>query len=282
MNTFVIHPNPRKDTDLSVSRAVVRELTSHGGRVYAARSIAAELDGTVPYDTFPTDAQLILVVGGDGSVIDASCLAVAHGVPLLGINLGKIGYLSEVEPSDIGVLSHLLDDTYTTDEQMLLSVACELDGQTCACDRLALNDIIVSHTDTCGMAELTVSDSSGDTVRYRADGLIVSTPAGSTAYSLSAGGPVVARDIPAIILTPVCAHSLFQRSILFSASACITVKNTGEAPLDVLVDGRPFMQLPVGEVCHVRVAEKRLRMLRLAHKGVFSTLFQKIRTIETI
>jgi len=282
MNTFVIHPNPRKDTDLSVSMAVVRELTRHGGRVYAAHSLADRLPGTVPYDSFPTDAQLILVVGGDGSVIDASCLAVTHSVPLLGINLGKIGYLSEVEPSDIGVLSHLFDDTYTTDEQMLLSVTCEIDGQAFACDRLALNDIIVSHTSTSGMADLTVSDSSGDTVRYRADGLIVSTPAGSTAYSLSAGGPVVARDISAITLTPVCAHSLFQRSILFSAASCITVKNTGESALDILIDGRPFMHLPAGALCRVQVASKRLRMLRLSHKGVFSTLFQKIRTIETI
>ena len=282
MNTFVIHPNPRKDTDLSVSRAVVDTLCSLGGTVYAPAALAAALPGAVPYEAFPADAQLLLVVGGDGSVIDASCLAVENDIPLLGINLGRIGYLSEVEPTELSVLGRLFTDAYTTAEELLLTVSCEVGGEEHRSSRLALNDIIVSHGSSSGMADLTVSDSGGDTVRYRADGLILSTPAGSTAYSLSAGGPVVARGVPALTLTPVCAHSLFQRSILFSAQECITVRNTGESELHVLVDGRPFMPMPVGAVCHVRADEKRLRMLRLSEKGTLSVLFRKIRTIETI
>ena len=281
MKTFVLIPNPTKDTDLAVSAAVVDTLCRQGGVVYAERSIAERLTGVLPYDIFPAAAELILVVGGDGSMIDASRLAVEFDVPLLGINLGKIGYLSEVDPADLSVLASLFAEDYRLEEQMLLEVsgapeAAETSG------RLAINDVIVSHGTPSGMAEFTVSDSSSDTVRYRADGLIVATPVGTTAYSLSAGGPVVARDISAMTLTPVCAHSLFQRSILFSASERLRIENVGDSDLHVLVDGRPHMRLPVGGACYIAAAKRTWKLLKLAERGVFSTLFRKIRTIETI
>lgn len=282
MKAFVILPNPLKDKDLSVSRAVVDRLIACGARVYAEASMASRLPGCEPYTTFPSDAELLLVIGGDGSVIDASVLAVQKQIPLLGINLGKIGYLSEVDPQELSVLRQLIDDQYTTTEQMLLTVSCVIAGEQVTCDRMALNDIIVSHSSASGIAEFTVSDSSEDTVRYRADGLIVATPAGSTAYSLSAGGPVVAHNVPALTVTPVCAHSLFQRSIIYSSKERIAIRNVGSTDLQVLVDGRPYLSLPPESVCYVEVADTPLRMLKLSHTGVFSTLFRKIRTIETL
>ncbi len=282
MKNFVILPNPLKDTDLSVSRAVVDALRGYGAVVYAEAAVAKKLAGTVAYDTFPADAQLIIVIGGDGSVIDASVQAVRYNVPLLGVNLGKIGYLSEVDPKELSVLGALIDDTYTTAELMLLTATCDIDGTVTACERKALNDIIFSHNSTSGMAEFTVSDSSADTVRYRADGLIIATPAGSTAYSLSAGGPVVAQNVPALTVTPVCAHSLFQRSIIYSSDERIAVRNIGMTDLQVLADGRPYMALPPGGICYVQKAAVPLRMLRIAETGVFSALFRKIRTIETL
>ncbi len=282
MNSFVILPNPIKDIDLSVSRAVVNELVCAGGCVYAEASVAAALPGTIAYTTFPTQAQLLIVIGGDGSVIDASVLAVRYNIPLLGVNLGKIGYLSDIDPQQLCVLRRLLTDDYTITEQLLLTVSCEIAGERVACDRLALNDISVSHSTPNGMADFIVSDSSGDAVRYRADGLIVATPAGSTAYSLSAGGPVVARNVPALTVTPVCAHSLFQRSIIYSSQERIAIRNVGKTDLQVLVDGRSYLSLPAQAVCHVRAADTALRMIKLSETGVFSTLFRKLRTIETI
>lgn len=283
MKNIVIIPNPLKDKDLTVTKNLSNKLLSFGASVY----IDKKYDGKFPsevkkYEKFPEDAELIIVIGGDGSILDASVVAIQNDIPLLGVNLGKVGYLSEVEPDNLDILSGLFCGNYSIEEKMLLTVLHIGTGIVEEASRLAVNDVIISHDTFLGIADFILENEVGDCVKYRADGLILSTPAGSTAYSLSAGGPIVSHDIDSIVATPICPHSFFNRSIIFKSTENIKLKNTSDTVLNVSVDGRFFTNLSCGEECIIKMAEKKLKVLTFCENNMFSTLFKKMRILEDI
>jgi len=283
MKNIVIVPNPNKDTGLAVTKNLADKLLSFGATVYIEDKYSfAAADAVIKYTDFPSDAELIIVVGGDGSVLDASIKAIELDVPILGVNLGKVGYLSEVEPDNLDVLSRICTDDYMIEEKMLLSVTHVSGNKSVKSSRYAVNDVIVSHDTFLGIADFTLENGSGDFVKYRADGMILSTPAGSTAYSLSAGGPIIAHDIDSIVVTPICPHSFFNRSIIFKATENIKLKNTGNTVLNLSIDGRYFTNLANGDACVVQMADKKLKMLTFSKNNMFSTLFKKMRILEDI
>jgi NAD+ kinase len=143
--------------------------------------------------------------------------------------------------------------------------------------RDAVNDVVISHDAYFGIAEFKLENSYGDRVVYRADGLILSTPAGSTAYSLSAGGPIIAHNLDSITVTPVCPHSFFNRSIVYGKDECIKISNSGDQVLNVSVDGRFFAGLGTGEWCVVKKSDSKLKMITFSENNVFATLFKKIK-----
>ena len=281
IRNIVLLPNPAKDVGLALSRKVAGILAEAGGRVFLDETYATDLSGfATPYRAFPAGAELILVVGGDGSMLDASVKALAHDLPLLGVNLGKLGYLSEIEPDEIASLSALIEGNYSIEEKMLLSAERIADGKVVSCsDRLALNDVVVSHETYLGITDFLLSGGSG-ALRYRADGMIVSTPAGSTAYSLSAGGPILSHKIDALLATPVCPHSFFNRSILFPTDSAVRIENAGSETLRVSVDGRHFSDLLPGEVCRVSVSDRRIRFVTFRDDDMFNVLFRKMKIME--
>lgn len=282
MKNAVIIPNPKKDAEFLVTKALIDKLSSIGIKpyidsLYGIGQAQAEL-----YSVFPADAELIVVVGGDGSVIDASKYAVTYGVPIIGVNLGKVGYLSEIEPDNLDIFNRLLVSEYKINEMLLLSAELVSDGTVKKAASLAVNDVVISHDDYFGIADFTVENAMGDRVKYRADSIIVSTPAGSTAYSLSAGGPIVAHNVNSMLITPVCPHSFFNRSIVFDSAESITVRNICEQNLKISIDGRSFATMAKGESCVIRSAKERLRMLTFSDSNMFSTLFRKMRILEDI
>lgn len=280
MKKVIIIPNSTKDKGLSVTYEIEQKLASLGIEAFIDAEYSEEL-GTVPYSGVPDDAQLIIVVGGDGSVIDASGLAVSLDIPILGVNLGRVGYLTEVERDSLEVLSRLVKGEYHIEERMLLSVEkISENGEALSCPRLAVNDAVISHENYFGISDLRVENEKGDAIRYRADGVIVSTPLGSTAYALSAGGPVIAHSLDSLTVTPVCPHSLFNRSIIFDPEETVKVHNSKEAPLNISVDGRLFTELYRGELCRIKRSEKRLKVLSFDKNNMFSTLFKKIKDME--
>ena len=169
----------------------------------------------------------------------------------------------------------------TVDEKMLLSVVKHSNSGSVSSPRLALNDVVISHSEFLGISEFTVCGPEGG-VRYRADGVVIATPAGSTAYSLSAGGPVVSHNLDALVVTPVCPHSFFDRSILFASDECVTVENTGKEKLNISVDGRCFSPLLPMEKCVVYRSENRVKFLTFSKNNMFSTLFGKMRIMGDI
>ena len=283
MKNIVILPNPNKDTSLKVTKKIAEKLLSFGAKVYIDNAYQGDfIDGVIGYSDFPSTAELIIVVGGDGSMLDASVKALELAIPLLGVNLGKVGYLSEVEPDNLDILSRVLDDNYAIEEKMLLAVSYISDGKYFNSQRLAVNDVIISHDTFLGIADFILENGAGDSVRYRADGMILSTPAGSTAYSLSAGGPIVSHDIDSIVATPICPHSFFNRSIIFKPTENIKLKNTSNTVLNVSIDGRYFANLSNGDECIVKMSDKKLKVLTFCKDNMFATLFRKMRIMEDV
>lgn len=282
MKNFAVIPNPKKDKDLEITKKVVNTLLSSGGIVYIDKSFSGTVADNVTYvDDFPSDTELIIVVGGDGSMLDASVKAVELDVPLVGVNLGKVGYLSEVEPDNIEILNSVFNNEYKITEKMLLTTKLISGEKESVASRFGVNDVVISHDSFLGIAEFTVGSFEGG-VKYRADGIVISTPAGSTAYSLSAGGPIVSHGINAIVVTPVCPHSFFDRSIIFSPEDIIKIKNTGSEKLNISIDGRYFSALLPDEECVVETSEKKVKVLTFKENNMFSTLFKKMRILEDV
>lgn len=275
MKRALVIPNPKKDPGLIITNQVVKKLAELG--IYASveehfmeKSISDE-----GIDAGKVD--FLVVVGGDGTVIDAARFAIIHDLPIIGVNLGKVGYLSEIEPDSLDQLDVLLSDDLAVGERMLLSIDSPY------CDKnhsYAVNDVVISHDTYLGIASIRLEDSAGNSIKYRSDGVILSTPQGSTAYSLSAGGPIVAHDVDSIIATPVCAHSFFNRSVIFNSHEHIRITNISDDPLNISVDGRYAGSLPNGESCTVSMAKKRIKMITLSKNSMFSTLFKKMRMLE--
>ena len=220
MKKALIIPNSAKAGAESLTASVIDKLKSLCIDAEVNFSFWKEKNAEPDLD-FSCDADVIIVIGGDGSVLDAAKYSYAHDIPILCINLGKMGYLSELEPTTLDTLDAFVTGEYFVNEKMMLEVSYSGDGNV---KKYAVNDVVISHETFLGIANINLEDAVGNSINYRADGLIVATPQGSTAYSLSAGGPVLAHDVESIIVTPVCAHSFFNRSVLFNSAEKIKVK----------------------------------------------------------
>ena len=278
MKKIVIIPNTVKDKGFTVTDKVVEKLLSIGATVYVNNNVGYTNSAVNGYENMPRDIDLIIVVGGDGSVIDASEYAIRNNIPILGVNLGKVGYLTEVEVDNLDVLDKLTTADYSITEKMLLSV--EVEGEASPCGRYAVNDITISRDSFVHIADIGIEDSIGNVLKLRADGLILATPQGSTAYSLSSGGPVVAHDVESILVTPVCAHSFFNRSVLFNSTDVLTVTNTGAGNLNVCIDGRVVGALAPGNECSIKKADKSFKTLTFSKNSMFTGLFKKMSILE--
>ena len=279
-NIFLV-PNTKKDKDYSVTRAVAQKLISLDFSIFMLDLYNGSGVESCSYvGNIPESAELVLVIGGDGSFIDAAGFAIKNDIPILGINLGKVGYLSEIEPTDLSPLEKLNTGEYSIDKKMLLAVSSERDGGKLE-NKLAVNDVVLSHPSYLGIADFVLISAEGG-VRYRADGIVVSTPAGSTAYSLSAGGPIVSHGANAIIVTPIAPHSFFNRSIVFGENEEIKIKNISSDALNLSLDGRFYHVLAPGEKCTVRASEKNLKVLTFKENNMFSNLFSKMQIMEDI
>lgn len=281
MKKVYIVPNDKKDVDLSVTKCAVKRFADLGIKSALPIKFAEYISGCAFSDHPSEDTDLIVVIGGDGSFIDASPFALNLDIPMIGINLGKLGFLSEIDPDNLEVLDLLTSGEFKIVEKMLLECALVRGGERTYCTRLAVNDVVVSHTEYLGIADFTVKGNDGG-VGYRADGVVVATPAGSTAYSLSVGGPIVSHASDSIIITPIAPHSFFNRSLIFSAKDTVNIENTGVCELNVSVDGRRFEALLPGDVCSVHASQKRLKVLTFKNNNMLSALFEKMKMVEEI
>ena len=282
LKKIILIPNQKKDTELTLTRRVVEKLLSLGIAVWCnAESAELAAMGVQRYSNPPTDADAVVVIGGDGSVIDASEVSLALDIPLLGINLGKVGYLGALDEEELDLLDRLRDGDYQIEEKLLLCAGkVGTDGSLVMCEHKAVNDVVVSHDNYFGISDFVLENSRGDKVKYRADGIIVSTPVGSTAYSLSVGGPIVSHTLDSIAVTPICPHSFFDRTIIYGSGEEIIISNVGENSLNISVDGRYFSKLDTSEACVVYKSNKKFKTIVFSENNMFSVLFKKIKLLD--
>lgn len=261
MRRVTVIPNRIKDKDFALTREAAGFLTGRGCKVDVAEAVG---EGT--------SADLIIVLGGDGSIMRAARRAAPFGIPILGINLGRVGYLAEIERDEIPLLGEFLSGNYEIETRMMLSV--EAGGKK----TIALNDAVIANGEALRMVELDLRCGGTAVGSYHADGLIMSTPTGSTAYSLSAGGPVVDPRLECICVTPICPHSLRSKALVFGPSSTLDIINRtrGGEKLFVTVDGDE--RLPVGEDGEVRVTRSEIetKLVRIKKDGFYSILNKKM------
>lgn len=252
---------------------VISNKTKDIGRVITSR-LLVELK---KYDCTPTvrdmpseydDCSMYIVLGGDGTLMRTARKAAARGIPILGINLGRMGYLAELEPTEINLVGEYFDGKYTVEERMMLRV----EVPSYNVDTIALNDAVISHGTLSKMAELELNLNGEPGMRYHADGLIASTPTGSTAYSLSAGGPVIDTRLDCICITPICSHSLRARPTVFAPDSVLEARNAdsradypGEegVRLYLTVDGNENFRLERGATVRFTKSNIKTRLIRI-------------------
>ncbi|MBW3666119.1 MAG: NAD(+)/NADH kinase, partial [Actinobacteria bacterium] len=211
--------------------------------------------------------DMILGVGGDGTMLAAARIALDDDIPVLGFNLGTLGFLTEAEPSDLeAVLPRLLAADYQVEERMTVAARA---GER---EEVGLNDVVIEKIDTTRLVSLEVVIDGSPLTTQRADGLIVATPTGSTAYSFSAGGPLLDPALEALVVTPVAAHSLFDRSIVVPASSVIEVTVTQDRSVRVNVDKGGLGTLGEGDEVEVRTGERPSRFVTLGDRSFASLI----------
>ena len=232
----------------------------------------------------PDDTDCILVLGGDGTLLKAARDTIRLDIPLLGINLGNLGFLAEVEKSRITeALDRLLADDYLVEERMLLYGSLQREGETLG-GAHALNDIVISRRGPLMVIPYKVVVNGQELACYHADGIIVSTPTGSTGYNLSAGGPIVSPGAELIVVTPICPHTLNTRSIILSPDDQVQIVMGSEQPdkdallqADVNFDGGLFETARCLDTITIRRSERRTKLIRLSDTGFLRMLQKKMR-----
>jgi NAD+ kinase len=263
----------------AIQRAVA--LITQSGRVAAIEESAARLAG-VKCPTFPNPAalarqsDLLLVFGGDGTMLRAVRESHDSPTPILGINVGRLGFLTAVSSEHLPeALRKIWDNDFTIEPRPLLAATVRCRGTTI--QTTALNDIVISHGAVSRIIELEVSVDGEALTRYRGDGLIVSSPSGSTAYSLSAGGPIVSPAASVFAITPICPHALSNRSVIIALKATVQVKVLSEQ-LEIIVaaDGQMHATVGAGDLVTIHRARRAVNLLHLGGWSFFGTVRRKL------
>ena len=227
------------------------------------------------------DVDLVIAFGGDGTLLNAAS-AIAHSpddTPIVGVNLGRLGFLAEVNRSEIAAaLEALAAGRYTTDARLMLAGRVIRSGQTAAA-RLALNDVVITRGALSRMIEIDVAVDGQAVSHVKADGLIVATATGSTAYNLSAGGPILHPGVDAMVLTPIAPHTLSNRPLVLPATASVTLRPFVDALSDVVLtfDGQYGVPISAGDVVDVARAPRVLRLVRITPRTHFDMLREKLK-----
>jgi NAD+ kinase len=215
------------------------------------------------------ETELLVTLGGDGSILRAARAAAPHGTPILGVNLGRVGFLTEAEPETWrDVLSQVLAGDCWIEERMMLRVAAHRNGEVLG-QAEALNDVVVGRGARARVVHLRIQVDGGELATYVADGLIVATPTGSTAYALAAGGPVLPPQLRNVLLVPVAPHLSMARPIVLSEGVTVCITVTGGRPAVLTVDGEVRAELESGDEVMVEVSPHVARFARVQERTYF-------------
>ncbi|NLB36355.1 MAG: NAD(+)/NADH kinase [Clostridiales bacterium] len=276
---FSILPNLTKEDALSITLEVCRRLDQLKCIYFISNAYKSNFVSTkavfVNENELLNACDAVITVGGDGTILRAAKSAAKLGKAVLGINAGRLAFMAGMEKHELSMLNRLIDKSFTIDKRTMLNVRVELDNKILFEDN-CINDVVFSRLGAMRIIDILVKCDFKPINIFRGDGIIVSTPTGSTAYSLSAGGPVVDPEINCMILTPICTHSLFSRSLIFKEDKKLTVTAENDSELALSCDGGALIIIPEGASAQICTSKLTADFIRIKSDSFIDVLNSKL------
>lgn len=285
MKKVILTPNPYRDKNFNTVRAALDVLKSTGVEVKVCLPFDVEKTYDLPKDIYfhrldreLPGADCVICFGGDGTILHMAKAATRQGVPILGVNIGTMGFMAELESTELSQLARLATGDYTIDSRMMLDVAVYRDRDIIFHD-LCLNDVVITKGAIARIVHLSVKCDGVEAMECGGDGIIVATPTGSTAYSLSAGGPIVEPEAHSILVTPICAHDVASRCIVASDKRTVSVELTKNARRNAFLsaDGGKALKMNMGDVAVIRKSELTTQLVRLQERSFYDVVNTKFK-----
>ncbi len=280
MKKVVLNPNPSRDINLDCTRRVAQFFKENSITTYISKNIpGAETTGAQPsdFEEATRDADMIISFGGDGTLLDTADQVAEIGIPVLGINIGRIGYMAELEANEIDMLKRVIDGDFNVEERMRLSVSVYRDEKQIY-RKTALNDAVILKSGLMWTVNMDIYADDMFISSYNGDGVIVATPTGSTAYSLSAGGPIIDPVSDNITITPVCAHALAAKPIVLSHKRTIKIlpQTPQNAAIVMSVDGDDRFELMQSDSVIIKMSEQKTKLIHVKNTNFYDVLYTKL------
>ena len=285
MKRIVITPNPYRDTNFQTARTAIDILRNAGVEVRLCLPFEVDKEYDLPKDLrfHRLDRELpgadaAICFGGDGTILHIAKQATRYGVPVLGVNIGTMGFMAELECTELDQLARLATNDYTIDNRMMLDVTVTRERNIIFHEQ-CLNDAVITKGAVARIVHLNVSCDGVQAMECGGDGVIVATPTGSTAYNLSAGGPIVEPEAKNILVTPICAHDMGSRCMVTSDKRVIKVEMTRNARRNayVSVDGGKALRMNIGDTVTIRKANRETKLIRLKDRSFYDVVRMKFR-----
>ena len=270
--------NEDKKRAFEVASQAAALLTSAGAEIYTSGN--CRIDGAICAGTAQEvirDTDITVTVGGDGTIIHNAKFAALYKKPLLGINLGRIGFVANIEPDELSELSKLLTGDYRIQSRMLLEITVDKDGAESR--YTAVNEVVLHRDTLANLIDISVELGEERMISYRADGMLFSTPTGSTAYSFSAGGPVIEPDMRCILLNPICPHALSTRPVVFGEDSVLRARVWPSSTFKcyLTVDGQYHIPISSDDTVTVKKSPLELSLVILKEKNFYKLLSEKLK-----
>lgn len=287
MKKVVLCPNHHRDHHLAVTEKVTKILSDMGIDSVVSLPFLSECSGLPkdlnyqPIKTAIKSASLLIAFGGDGSILHLAKTAALHRVPILGVNLGNLGYIAELEETDLALLQKLRSPSVRRESRMMLDVRVQR-GNRQVYSNLVLNDVVVTKGAVARVIRLQLYLNHKEFIHFDGDGVIIATPTGSTAYSLSAGGPIVDPAAHNLIITPICAHSLTTSSYILGPEQTVGIQGieNGAKTVYLSADGGRAFSLREGDRVSVRRSKYTTELIKLKDRSFYDTLRVKLANRE--
>ena len=285
MKNIILTPNPYRDKNFQTVRDAAEVLRAAGANVKLCLPFEVDRNYELPrdlrfhrLDRELNNADCVICFGGDGTILHMAKTATRRGLPILGVNIGTMGFMAELESSELDKLTRLVTDDYTLDRRMMLDVTVQRDRDIIFHD-ICLNDVVITKGAVARIVHLAVQCDNVQAMECSGDGVIISTPTGSTAYNLSAGGPIVEPEARNIIVTPICSHDVGTRCIVTSDKRVITTQIVRNARRNAFlsVDGGKSLRLNMGDVTIVKKSNMETKLIRLKDRSFFDVVNTKFR-----
>ena len=283
MKNVILTPNPYRDRNFQTVRSAIQILKDAGMRPTVCLPFDVDKSFELPKDIrfsrlereLP-GADVLVCFGGDGTILHTAKAATKRGIPILGVNIGTMGFMAELESTELHRLGQLASGDYTLDNRMMLDVTVQRDRDILFHD-ICLNDVVVTKGAVARIVYLSVECDGVQAMTCGGDGVIVATPSGSTAYSLSAGGPIVEPDARNIIITPICAHDMGSRCVVASDRRVVTVRMVQNARRNAYlsVDGGKALRLNMGDVATIRKSRFETKLVKLNNRSFYDVVNAK-------